>query len=326
MEKLNKTRYLVTGAAGFVGANLIYALEKLDDVNVIAVVRSKSHAWRLKNITSKVKIVECDLTNYQDVEHLIATYKPTHIVHLAVKGVYQNQWSDPAGVLKTNYSVDVNLLEVLKKEHNFLSSIIIFGSIYEYGVQPGSMKEDQVVDINLNNLYAVSKRISVILSSSYNNILPIVTLRPSTIYGPYNDPTKFIEGTITKFLSSNPINVAKDVVKDFIYIDDVIDAIIAASNNAQHIHGEAINLGSGQGYSLEEVAAQIKEIMGISSKNNQIIVKADFRRENEAGCWLNSEKASIVLGWEPSTSIKDGIIKTIDWYRNNQDILPKATG
>ncbi|CAN5305036.1 hypothetical protein BH10PAT1_BH10PAT1_7400 [soil metagenome] len=188
------------------------------------------------------------------------------------------------------------------------------------------MKEMDATDINLTGSYAVSKRSTSILADAYKKYIPVITLRLSTVYGRFNDPTKFIEGTILKILEKSLIKVAKGVVKDFVYIDDATDALILGALKAEKLRGEIINIGSGHGYKLEEVLEIIKEKMKMNIIGLQIEVDEKFQRANETKNWANIEKANQILGWKPKYSLSKGLDLMIGWYKENWQKLPKTTG
>ena len=179
------------------------------------------------------------------------------------------------------------------------------------------MDETEEMDTDLSNLYAVSKRATVILADAYKKYFPIITLRLSTIYGPYNDPSKFIEGVILGLLQRRPVRIAKGVVKDFLYVDDATEALIEGVLKVKEMNGEIINIGSGVGYDLETVSKLIKNKITYSNLDNLIQVDEKFQRLSESMSWANIEKASHLLNWKPKYSLDDGLDLTIQWYKRN---------
>jgi nucleoside-diphosphate-sugar epimerase len=319
-----KKIFLVTGAAGFIGSNLIYDLEKIVGVEIVAIVKDTSKSWRLKNVSSKTKIIECDLTKFKQVRKLINKYRPQYIIHLATEGIYTYQWSDPARVLTNNYSMCVNLLEASKEYSNHIKGLVMIGTVHEYGSVLGSMKENMESNADLANQYAVSKRATTILGNSYKETIPIVTLRLVTVYGPYNDYSKFLEGTINKIIEGNPVKINNNVIKDFVYVKDVTKAIIIAALNAGKLRGETINIGSGYGYELEDILKYIQNKISESSSYSYLTRFDKCSGIVKPMNWACIDKAKKWLNWQPQYSFEEGIALTIDWYIKYKHVIPKV--
>jgi nucleoside-diphosphate-sugar epimerase len=250
--------------------------------------------------------------------------KPEYIIHLATRGIYSYQWDEPARVLINNFSMTVNLLETSKQYSRFIKGFVSVGSTFEYGTKKGEMKESEVTDINLTGLYALSKRTTSILMDSFKDFFPIIMLRIATVYGPFNDSTKFIEGSILNFFKLDSINVAKGVIKDFIYIEDVVSALLLGAESAKKLRGEVINIGSGKGYKLERVIEIVKTKMIDHDMAGKIIISSKFRRSSETMSWTDIKKAEKLLKWKPKYTLSQGLDLTIQWYKKNWQSLPKS--
>ena len=312
MEKV-----LLTGAAGFIGSSVTRLLVGLDRYEIIAPVISKNDVGRLSKIRNQLKLIECDLVDFKQVDGLILKYKPNFIFHLATKGVYTKEWNDRTGILMGNYAMSVNLLEAVYKHNSkkkFLKHFINTGSVFEYGTKKGRVNEDDVVlDDNLNE-YSASKKATTTLTLTYKDYFPVSVIRPFTAYGPYGDKGRFIEASILRALKGEEIRIVKGVVRDFVYVDDVADLFIKAMGNKK-VYGEIVNVGSGKGVTLEETAS---EIVKTTKSNSKIVIDDSYKRNKDSRCWAGISKANKLVGWKPKTSISNGV-KLIQNYLKKVD-------
>jgi len=145
--------------------------------------------------------------------------------------------------------------------------------------------------------------------------LPVVTLRPFLVYGPGQGTDMFVPSLIRHCLQKKDFRMTSgDQTRDFVYIDDVIDAYLRAAFSSSAI-GEVINIGSGTEYRIRDIAEIILQKMGNPIR---LIIGAIKKRQGEADHFFcSNKKAHDVLGWSPKTGINEGLDKTIAWFRDS---------
>jgi nucleoside-diphosphate-sugar epimerase len=302
-----KERYLVVGAAGFVGASLTRRLaEKGQDV--YGLTRKESDLWRLKDVQG-VEIVLGDITNGPELKEKLLELDPTHIVNLATYGVYRDQ-KDHQKIIEINLTGSLNLFEAAKELKN-LQLVISTGSVYEYGSLPGQMEESTVA--SARNFYDASKIATTSMAQSYSflKMLPVCTLRPFTAYGPYEDSRRLIPSVMNMIKEGNSPRIAPEAIRDFIYIDDLVQAYMRALKRPESVTGQVINLGSGQPTKIKDFVSLVTDQLDTDIKP---VDAPEFASPHDSQCWPNIEKAKQLLDWEPETDNLTGIKKTVSWH------------
>lgn len=310
MENIKKIS-LITGGAGFVGANLVYRLLSLGH-KVHVVIHSGSNLWRLKPIISSINLHEVDITSYDDLKGILEKIRPTNIFHLAHYGGNAGQ-SDIKKVRKVIIEGTATLYNACEGIDS-IKSIINTGSSSEYGKKSEPMRENMLTEPNTE--YAVAKVWATLYGQHCDREknLPITTARLFSVYGPYEHRNRFMTEVILACLRGQKPKLANSkTVRDFVYIDDVIDALIDLS--LSHKVGGIYNVGSGKESNLEEVA-------------NIIANNTDFKDELEWGSYDNRSFDTIKwqadishiekeIGWKSKTNLDDGIKKTVEWFKEN---------
>ncbi len=310
-----KDSYLITGATGFIGSVLVRALIKNQE-KVSVITRKKSIGWRLEDIKSKINIYESGLSS-PSLLSIITKIKPTVVYHLAAYGTRPNQTNFNL-LVNTNIIGTYNLLEAIKN-----SSVKLFihgGSSSEYGVKKNIMNESDVLQ-PLDN-YGVTKMTATLLCQKYATTekQSIATFRLFSPYGYYEDKTRLVPYVILNALLgkdiilSNPKNV-----RDFVFIQDVVDALIGSVKKSDKINGEIINISSGTQSTLKDV---VDIVLQETTSQSKVIWKAHAEKRIvfEPKRWQGDiAKAKKLLKWTPENDLKSGLIKTIDWFRENID-------
>ncbi len=308
-----KKRFLITGASGFIGANLVrFLVEKNENVSIIT--RNKDLIWRLKSISSRLNIYEIDVLN-SNLTSVIKEIKPDYIFHLAAYGISSNQ-KDEDLMDRINIKGTKNLLGSLR---NIPFKLFInTGTFFEYGEHPTKIKETD--ELNPINHYAKTKVCATLYVKeevSRNN-LPLVTLRLFSPFGYFEDKNRLIPSIILSALKNEPIKIsAPNVVRDFIFIEDVVDAYINATK-VKINPGEIINIGSGNQHTIKETVDLILKITGSKSKVEWGKVEPRFKEPE--GWEANISKAKRILKWEQKYTFEEGLRKTIDWFRGNLNL------
>ena len=205
----------------------------------------------------------------------------------------------------------INLVNACKKVgfDKFINS----GSNSEYGFKNKSMKESDLLVPNSH--YAVFKSAATLFCQyeAVSGDLPIVTVRPFHVFGPYEEKTRFIPVLISSLLFENkcPHLVAPETARDMVYIDDAVDLYLSIANKSG-INGEIFNLGTGKQSTVKEIVEIALEITGSNATPYWGTMQQRIWDQN---IWqANMTYVSKRLGWEPKYNLENGLRKTIRWY------------
>lgn len=308
---LNRKKILITGATGFVGACLTHRLVEMN-CNVYLFSRKNSNKWRIESILDRVKNFDVDLRDYDQIEQLVLEIKPDIIYHLATYGGYPFQ-KEFNKIIETNILGTANLLNACTKID--FECFVNTGSSSEYGLKKHPMSENDVLE-PIND-YGVSKAGATLYCQSLarSNQLPVVTLRLFSPYGYFEDPLRLVPYVIKScLLDEAPKLASADSVRDFIFVEDVIDVYIKIINSNFN-YGEIFNVGSGEQHSIEEIVKIIIELIGTEVKPQW---GALSKRPNEPDIWISdNSKIRHALKWKPTNDLRTGLRKTIDWIKDN---------
>lgn len=315
-NKLKDKKILITGATGFVGANLLRKLiDSKNDIHII--IRNTSNLWRINDIIDKVNTHVCDLTNRENVENLVLKIKPQIIFHLAVYGGYQFQ-KESLKIINTNLIGTINLLDACCKIG--FECFINTGSSSEYGIKDKPMSENDLLE-PIND-YGIAKAAATLYCQAIGRRekLPIFILRLFSPYGYYEGPTRLIPYLIVSCLKGNDLNLANpDAVRDFIFIEDLIKAYFMIVENKEGVlPGDIFNIGSGEQHAVEEIYEIIKKLTKYTKKPQWEKTENDNREIKNLKIWIaNISKSKKSLNWSLEYSIENGLEETIKWYRDH---------
>lgn len=297
---------LITGVNGFIGSNLANALI-LKGFAVHGLVRKSSKIDKIKKNKKDIHIHKNDLSNVDSLKKLLKKISPDYIFHLATYENYREE-SKINQMIKTNIIGTNNLL--MASLNIPYKCFINTGSSTEYGPKKKPIKETDM--LTPNSSYAATKASATHISGVFaiNNNKPIITFRLFSVYGPGEMRHRFIPTAILSILTGQKLSITKGVIRrDFIYIDDVIDAYLATTEIKKIAPGEIYNIGTGIQHSNEEVVKILEKI----TKKKMGISKVKFpRRIWDTDFWVaDISKASKMLGWQPKINLKDGLNLTI---------------
>ncbi len=301
---------IVTGAAGFVGANLFHKL--LAVRNDVFAIQKTEHNWRLID-TPLENIVTVDLTDASAIKNLIQEISPQTIFDCAAYGAYSFEGSAEL-IYATNFSAVVGLIEALRNRS--IAAFVHAGTSSEYGGNSAAPSEDSVCVPNSN--YAVSKlAISEYLRyvGKFNNF-PCVNLRLYSVYGPLEDTSRLIPNLLRKASQGSlPPFVDPEISRDFVHVDDVCAAfILAAAKMNPSFFGETLNIGSGIKTTIRDLAFLTKQIFSISEEPSFGSMPG---RDWDLPDWYSDPtKARSMLGWEAKIDLGQGLLSTADWVKN----------
>jgi len=318
MSIINKN-VLITGGAGFIGANFVHKFVDLK-YNVNIIEKSGANLWRINKIKDKIKIHYVDLKDSRKLELCVAKIKPKIVLHFAAYGVFQRYQQDINIAIDTNLRGTINLINACDKRA--IECFISTGTASEYGLKDRPMKEDDLLEPR--TFYGVTKA----ATSMYCQMVarefgfPIVIMRPFMAYGYFEEEEKLVPTIIKSCLTNTEMKLSKpNFVRDFIFIEDLIEAYFLAIKNIDIAKGEIFNLGTGKQSNIAEVVKIVKKITGskISPKYNQVNPV-----QHEPQKWVaDNSKAKKILGWKPKYDLENGLAKNIEWFKNNIGLYEK---
>lgn len=305
-------KILITGGAGFVGANLIQKLIK-KNYSLYILIRKNENLWRINSIKNKIHIYENILNNKEKLTLLLKKIRPKYIYHLATYGAYPKQ-QNLNNMIQINIKGTVNLLSA-SCDIDY-KKMIVTGSSSEYGKKIKPMQESDFLEPN--NFYAAAKAAQTYFCQafSYTFNKPINILRLFNIYGPYEEKGRLVCSVIKSALEGSPISLATGKeARDFTYVDDVSDAIIKSSAKKLPL-GAIYNVGTGKQSTILDLA---KEVVKITKSNSKINLNVYPGRKWDTTHWIADIKSiKKDVGWSPKHSLSEGLKKTIIWYKNNE--------
>lgn len=311
LEDMSKgEKILVTGATGFVGANLIRRLVQTNN-NLHLFIRPKSNnIWRIENVIDKLNIYEVDIQDKRSVKRAILKVKPKVIFHLATFGAYPNE-DDFENIFNTNTVATVNLINACSTIG--FDSFINTGSSSEYGVCDTPMTEGTALSPVTD--YGSTKAATTIILEQIarSRDLNIATIRPFSVYGPYEAKGRLVPTLISSAISGRAVPLAsKKSVRDYVFVEDLIDAYLLAADKKT---SGVFNIGSGKEYTTLQVFNLVKKIAGGKLRAKWNIQE---RRKFEPKHWVASnEKAMKLLGWKPKYNMEEGLLETYKWVSKN---------
>lgn len=307
-------RVLITGAAGFIGANMTRFLLQKGEDDVTIFLRERSNRWRIADIEKNVRILSIDFMEPHAIADAIKIVDPEIVYHFATYGGYPAQYDIPT-IVKTNVLGSFALMEGLAHAPSF-KRLINIGSSSEYG-STLPMQEEML--IAPNTPYGIAKAAQTFFAqyvSRYKN-MPTVTLRFFSVYGPYEKPGRLICDIMLAMVRNKTLSLSSPFPRrDFIYTEDVIAALQKA-REIPGIEGEVFNVGSGIDYSIEDVIRLAITITG-ETVPIQWGVEGKKRIFDANAKWVaDITKAARKLDWRPRVSFEEGLKKTHEWYKTH---------
>lgn len=303
-------RIFVTGGSGFVGAHLVGRL-RADGHSVVPPVR-----------------VQCELLSQDDTEDCYTvngSYDAVIHVAATVGGIGFNQ-ANPVRCLNENLLMSTNLLQAM--ESNLPKKFIALGSVCAYPkYTPTPFSEDNLWNgypEETNAPYGLAKRMLLAQCQAYRQKgLNAIYLLPANMYGPGDhfdlENSHVVPAIIRKCVEAKETGRQIDLwgsgeaTRDFLYVDDCVDAIILAMDD--YDSGDPVNVGTGRETSIREVACMIARMVGVPESR---LVFNPGRPDGQPRRVLDASRAKR-FGFTAKTSLEDGLRKTVEWYINNRE-------
>lgn len=329
---------LVTGGAGFIGANFVLDWLTQPGADSIVNVDKLTYAGNLKTLASlegdsRYVFSQTDICDRAALDALLTTYRPRAVVHFAAESHVDRSIHGPAEFIQTNVVGTFTLLEAVrawwgglagpeKADFRFLhiSTDEVFGSL-----GPEDPQFSETTAYAPNSPYSASKAASDHLVRAYYHTygLPVLTTNCSNNYGPYHFPEKLIPLMITNALGGKPLPVYGDGqnVRDWLYVGDHCSAIREVLSRGRV--GETYNVGGWNEKTNLEVVLTLCDLLdtlkpkAIGSYRDQITFVKD-RPGHDRRYAIDARKLERELGWRPAETFESGLRKTVQWYLDNQ--------
>lgn len=307
---LKSASILITGGAGFLGSHLVEALNKhYPEANIIVIDNLSS--GKTENLVN----LKCDLRNIdiRDESKLKEVFKDVDIVfNLASQAFIPHSYDNKEGCISTNVNGSFNILEQCIK--NNVKYVLYLSTSEVYGTARYT-PIDEEHPVRPQSLYAATKLVAenFFYLAYKENGLPVNIIRSFNFYGPRDSHPRVIPKTITAFFNKKILELGNlESSRDFVYVGDVAEALIKSAE--KNVFGKIINLGTNNEIKIKELVNKIANLMNV--KNFELESKKELFRpfDVERLCGSN-KRAKELLNWEPKTSLEEGLLKTIDWYK-----------
>jgi len=308
-------RLLATGGAGFIGSEFVrQGVERGYEIAVIDKLSYAGDMERLKNAEGKITFYKVDVTDRGSVGEIFRKERPEIVVHWAAESHVDRSILDASPFLDTNIKGTQVLLDIARqheiKRFINISTDEVYGDLEEEG------QFYETTPLNPSSPYSVSKASADMLGRAYHRTygLPVITIRPSNNYGPWQYPEKLIPVVILKALNDQkvPVYAKGENVREWLFVSDCAEAVFETVEKGRA--GEIYNVGSGEEKRNIDVVKTILKILG---KTEALIEFVKDRLGHDFRYSLNSDRISQEIGWKPEVQFSEGIEKTVKWYLDN---------
>jgi len=307
-------RILITGGAGFIGSNFVHLqLQKHKD-NELVVLDKLTYAGNLNNlkdVMNEITFIKGDISRQGDVERAIKDCDA--VVNFAAETHVDRSLFKADAFIKTDVYGTYTLLE-LSRKHDVEKFLLVSTDEVYGSIEKGSFSE--LDPLNPSNPYSASKAGADLIALAYHQTykMPVVIIRSSNNYGPFQHPEKFLPKMIINALQDKPLPIYGDGnnIRDWLFAVDNCEAIDLILQRGRK--GQIYNVGVGEEKTNIEVA---KQVLGRLGKPEKLIMFVKDRPGHDRRYSLNSKKIR-ELGWSSKTRFSEGLRKTIDWYRANE--------
>jgi UDP-glucuronate 4-epimerase len=330
-------KILVTGVAGFIGMHVAQRLLArgdeivgIDNLNAYYDVNLKHARLDRLRTSEKFSFERCDVADRDTIAQIFATGNFQRVVHLAAQAGVRYSLTNPQAYIESNVVGFTNILEGCR--HNGVEHLVYASSSSVYGGNTRlPFSEHQSVDHPVS-LYAATKKFNELMAHAYSHLfrLPTTGLRFFTVYGPWGRPDMALFLFTRAILENKTINVFNHgkMQRDFTYIDDVVEGVIRVVDhiaqpapsfdrlNPDPATSDApyriLNIGNQQPVNLMTYIETLEQILGGTAQKNFLPLQAGDVLETYA----DVDDLRSTVGFAPSTPVKEGVRRFVDWYRS----------
>ena len=317
MAGLNGENIIVTGGAGFIGGHLVKKLVELGaKVLVIDIAIRENCIYVSSGSYKKTKFELVDIRNKSEIERIFEEFNPKFIFHLAAQALVENGFFNPIKTFETNVMGTVNILEAARKLKD-LKGIIVALSDKAYGKLKtnGAYKED--FPLFGDHPYDVSKSCEDLIALTYFKTyqLPVVVTRFGNVYGEGDfHLDRIIPGICEALINNKTLEIRSNgkYVRDYLYVEDVVDGYLFLASKVDSIKGEAFNFSSSDKLSVLEVIKTAEK--SINEKIKYVIKNS---AKNEIPYQHLDDSKIKKLGWSSNHSLKTSLPSVLEWYKHD---------
>ena len=315
---------IVTGGAGFIGANYIFYHLDAHPEDRIVCVDKLTYAGNLSTLAPVMtlptfRFVKADICDRRAMERLFAEEKPDAVINFAAESHVDRSIEDPSIFLQTNIIGTSVLMDCCRAQGNMRYHQVSTDEVYgDLPLDRPDFLFTEETPIHTSSPYSSSKASADLLALAYHRTygLPVTISRCSNNYGPYQFPEKLIPLMVINALNNKPLPVygAGLNVRDWLYVEDHCKAIDLVLRRGRI--GEVYNIGGHNEMRNIDIVRLICRNLG---KSEELITYVTDRKGHDLRYAIDPSKIRNELGWQPETRFEDGIQKTIAWYLENKD-------
>jgi len=302
MAKLDTV--FVTGATGFLGSHLV---ECLGHRGAAISILARRQPDRLAQEIPGLNVVRGDLS------HAFSISDASTVFHLAAQSHVGHALDDPAQTFETNTAGTITVLEAVRRSPS-IESFVFVSTALVYGT-PRYVPIDEEHPVHAQEPYAASKLAAETFISAYSTAygMPAVIARLFNTYGPRQHPDFVVPSIIRQALTHDSLTLGNlTPTRDFTYVDDVVEALLRLADAGEGIY----NVASGVEVSIEALVTHVAQIL-----DKPITVASQRAQRRPAAIEIDRMWADIsrikALGWQPHVGLRDGLTRTIEWWRDN---------
>ncbi|AGO55522.1 NAD-dependent epimerase [Serratia plymuthica] len=330
-------KFLVTGAAGFIGYHIAerllaagHQVVGIDNLNDYYDVGLKMARLELLSDKSEFQFIKLDLADREGMAGLFAEQKFQRVIHLGAQAGVRYSLENPLAYADANLIGHLNVLEGCR--HNKVEHLLYASSSSVYGLNRKlPFATEDSVDHPVS-LYAATKKANELMSHSYSHLygIPTTGLRFFTVYGPWGRPDMALFKFTKAILAGESIDVYNhgEMHRDFTYIDDIAEAIVRlqavipqadaawtveqgspASSSAPY---RVYNIGNSSPVKLMEYIRALEQALGIEARKNMLPMQPGDVLDTSA----DTAELYRVIGFKPETGVEEGVKRFVEWYKS----------
>ena len=328
---------LLTGAAGFIGMHT--ALRLLERGDVVVGIDNLNPYYdvnlkraRLANLTAHhhFSFYPQDIAESEAMAALFAQIKPQRVIHLAAQAGVRYAVTHPHAYIRANIQGFMAILEGCRQQR--VEHLVYASSSSVYGANACLPFDEQQTTNHPLSLYAATKKSNELMAHTYSHLyqIPTTGLRFFTVYGPWGRPDMALFQFTRAMLRGEPIEIFNhgQMVRDFTYIDDVVESIIRIHDNvatvdthfdakhpnpaSSHAPYRVFNIGNSQAVLLLDYIRVLEQVLGVNADKRYLTLQPGDVLATAA----NSDALAAWINFSPNTPVQQGVAAFVDWYRS----------